>query len=139
MNCVYCENKREDVFKMLEMSVPFIYQTEKLGTVYIDSTKFDKCTSDEKELYDEFKNEMDRLHKLTFTLEKSDTVALVGVLNEILKIRDTNRKCKNDLLSSLTNLTSEELDELKKQHDDYIEALDYRDGAHYRHSKEYSM
>lgn len=124
---------------MLKRSAPFIYQTENLGTVYIDSTKFDECTDDEKELYEKFKNEMDRLHELTGTLEKRDTVALVGILNEILKIRDTNRKCENILRNSLTNLTSEELDELKKQHDDYIEALDYRDGAHYRHSKEYSM
>lgn len=132
------ENKLDDVLKMLERSAPFIYQTENLGTVYIDSTKFDECTGDEKKLYERFKNEMDRLHKLT-CIEKSDTVALVGILNEILKIRDTNRKCENVLLNSLTNLASEELDELKNQHDDYIEALDYRDGAHYRHSKEYSM
>ena len=84
--------------------------------------------------YEKFKNEMDRLHELKYPLDKRDTVTLVGLLNEILKIRDTSRKCENVLLNSLTNLTSEELDELKKQHDDYIEALDYRDGAHYRHS-----
>ena len=128
------ENKFDDVLKMLKRSAPFIYQTENLGTVYIDSTKFDECTDDEKELYEKFKNEMDRLHELKYPLDKRDTVTLVGLLNEILKIRDTSRKCENVLLNSLTNLTSEELDELKKQHDDYIEALDYRDGAHYRHS-----
>ena len=116
------------VYRKLKCSRTFIYKIDSIGIKCIGMNEFRDCTSTEKEVFEQYQEEIKKIHMMSYTPDKRDVKKLVELFDEILLMVDS--------IYDESYLTEEELNSLYNQHEDYIEAWDYKDGAFYRHSKE---
>lgn len=130
------------VYRKLKCSRTFIYKIDSIGIKCIGMNEFRDCTSTEKEVFEQYQEEIKKIHMMSYTPDKRDVKKLVELFDEILLMVDSiyderkSKKCLGQIDEFLSYLTEEELNSLYNQHEDYIEAWDYKDGAFYRHSKE---
>lgn len=134
--------KADDVFKSLKNAYPFIYKTEKMGYKYIGAGVYRDCTENEKELFEEYWKEIRRIHFLKYTPNKEDVCQLVNILYQILDFGNSEysdekaKVCLEKIWECLQPMSLNELQALSEQKEYFLEALDYKDEAFYRHSRE---
>ena len=129
------------VFKELNSAYPFIYKVPRKGYMYIGVAAYRMCSQEETEIYSKFSAELLRVRELKFELSKPDVKSLSDLLTLILSMGDF--KCSDEnirqsslrLSEALSDMNESELASLIDQKKAFLEALDYRDGAFYRHSK----
>lgn len=130
------------VYIELKYSKTFIYKIDSVGIKCIGRNEFRDCTPTEKEVFEQYQEEIKKIHMMSYTPDKRDVKKLVELFDEILLMVDSiyderkSKKCLGQLDEFLSNLTEEELNSLYNQRKDYIETWDYKDGAFYRHSEE---
>ncbi len=130
-----------ELCRIMRDGYPFIYRTRTNEYYFIGCCVFRKCSQEEKELYNSYLSEMDRIKNLNRTAERQDVKNIVNIFNEILLRGDVpfesekERLCSNKLLEYLQNLNEKEISILNEQHRDFVEACDYKEGLFYRHIK----
>ena len=127
------------VFKLLSTAKTFIYSVKE-QCFLIGATVFRPCTLEEEQYYLRYWEEIRRLKDLCYTLCADDVKELVSVVNTILALDNQeynshkSKEANRQLLEMLETCSNTELDSLVQQKKLFIEALDYVDGAFYRHS-----
>lgn len=129
-----------NIFFTLRKGTPFIYQTTH-DLHYIGQAVFRACTPEECQLFQSYRKELDNIHRLSYTPNEDDVQQLIAALNQILE--RGNVVCTDTAIDNaqhewhdfFLSLNEIEVENLNKQHEDFIEALDYKDGAFYRHDK----
>ena len=133
--------KIDDIFKALHDSYPFIYKTEKMGYKYIGSAVYRDCTTDERTLFENYWKEINELHHLTYEPNEEDVRKLVEILSQILKLDDFEysdekaKMCSEKLWKCLQLMSLPELEALSEQREYFLDVVDYKDKAFYRHSR----
>ncbi len=120
---------------------PFIYKARTNEYYFIGCCVFRKCSQEEKELYNSYLSEMDRIKNLNRTAERQDVKKLVNIFNEILLRGDVpfesekTRLCSNKLLEYLQNLNENEIGIMYEQHRDLVAVCDYKEELFYKNIK----
>lgn len=131
----------DNTFYFLRHGKPFVYQVGH-DLYYIGLAVFRPCTAEECKLFETYRKEVDKVHHLPYTPNENDVKELVAVLDEILEMGNVvctdaaMETADQDLCKFFSSLKEGEEEKLMGQHDDFVEALDYKDGAFYRHSKD---
>ena len=131
----------KDVSIMLRKGHPFIYQQASLEPRYIGASVYRKCSPEEIDTYYKFRHAMETIHQLTYTPNERDVAELVDSLKLLLQNGDEEYSDKKAHLifekvwEFVKDLNVNELEDICRQHDDLIEAMDYMEGAFYRHAK----
>ena len=131
------------IFNCLCRSKPFIYKTKAFGLVYVGLSVCRVCTDEERELYAEFSNKIQEIQSYD-DKPKTKIDELVKVLDKILGKEESVsvytdvqiEETKNKIWNIFVNIDEQELKSILRQHNNFVEALDYKDGAVYRHCKE---
>ena len=125
-------------YTQLKDAYPFIYRVMDQHYV-IGAAVFRPCIPDEIALFDKYSEEMDRLEKITYSLEAGDVRDLVGFVNKIQSAVDkeycsaVEKTTQHQLCVLLEGCSETELEKLIQQKSRFCKALDYKDGAFYRH------
>ena len=132
----------DSIYRELKCGYPFVYKLEPNTFCYIGAAVYRRCTPDEIALFEEYYNEITALHNLRYTPENRDVKKLVDLLDDIMDRGDveysseTAGLTKHELWADLQKLNEDSLRFLVQQRNLFTEALDYKDGAFYRHSKD---
>ena len=130
-----------DIFKSLKNGYPFIYKTVNMGYKYIGVAVYRDCTEEEKNLFEDYWKEINRIHSLTYTPKEEDVSRLVKIFSKILDFGNSDyndeqaESCSDKLWKCIQAMNPVELQSLIEQRDFFIEAFDYKDEAFYRHDK----
>ena len=96
---------------------------------------------DDSNLYESFMLEIKEVRKATYDIEKKDTKRLVTLLDKIMDVDKRSVYEKNDCAESTSNLidmisalSETQIQEIMYQRQCYIEALDYKNGRHYKYN-----
>lgn len=122
---------------MLTRARGFIYAID--GNYYLlGNSVFRKCNESEIEIYQQYISELERIHGLTYQIESRDVRQLILLLDKILEAGNQEFCLKNEklvkynLYELLRKMDENTLKSIKKQRENYTEALNYKDGVFYR-------
>ncbi len=132
-------NEQSDLLDILKKSKVFLYNIA--GKKYYIGGCVCMYDKDDSNLYESFMDEINEVRKATYNIDNRDTKRLVALLE---KIMDTDRKSiyeKNDhpdsinkLIDMVSELSEKQIQEIMYQRKCYVEALDYKDGRHYKYN-----
>ena len=124
----------------LKTKYPFVYCIQG-KYYYIGLGVFRVCNETEIQNYEAFAEEMKRVELLNYPLEKRDVGELIRLFEIVRNVPNvesdyvTKGKSEEQLELMLEKCSAEELELLCRQKELFVKALDYKDGAFYRHSK----
>ena len=128
---------KNEIFDMLTRARGFIYAID--GNYYLlGNSVFRKCNESEIEIYQQYISELERIHGLTYQIESRDVRQLILLLDKILEAGNqefclkNEKLVKHNLYELLRKMDENTLKSIKKQRDNYTEALNYKDGVFYR-------
>lgn len=134
--------ERDKLFDVLRRGYPLAYDLKSLGYRYAGLAVYRECTEKEIELFHAFNQEMKKIDEIHDTLNEDDVSRLLDVFHNIIKngeIEFDQKKVKpaqDQLQKDMETLSLNELDDIAQQHEVYIKAYDFDDGAFYRHPYE---
>lgn len=132
---------KENLFKELNRSKAFIYSINH-KYYFLGAGISRLCSENESGAYEKYLIEMKKIEEtkeIEVSLCKEDVMNLEHILNDIYKYGNCKSESQNELTSSeilwkiIDECSNDDLNNLSEQRNTFIKALDYIDGAFYRH------